>query len=158
MPCMGKKSGFASEVTIINFSGKRSTGVHIRKLFENTGRKPLLVDAGLETVPYHRGGKIVGQRVTKFTSGSVDYNPSEFVAHVHDLEKARLGELPVRYPRSSISDLSQQGPDALGGAGPGPPRPSTSTTNRGHWQELIPEGPPGLLEILTTFGEPRVSD
>ena len=55
-------------------------------------------------------------------------------------------------------EVGQFGPDTRGGAGPGPLTTPTSTTNREEWQELIPEGPPGLLEILTTFGEPRVSD
>ena len=79
-----KKPGFAREVTIISFSGDEMGGAYARKLFENAGRKPLLIHAGVETGRY-RGG---GQRVTKFTSGSVEYSPSEFVAYVHDLEKA----------------------------------------------------------------------
>ncbi len=77
-------------------------------------------------------------------------------------EKRAKSRSPMITPKGTTVPQSigtgQQGPDALGGAGPGPPRQPTSTTNRGRWQELIPEGPPGLLEILTTFGEPRVSD
>ncbi len=38
------------------------------------------------------------------------------------------------------------------------PEQQASTTNTENWQELIPEGQPGLLKTLTTFGEPRVSD
>ena len=79
-----RRPEFARKVTIINFSGKERTGVHIRELFENAGRKPLLVHAGLKTGPSGGGG----QKVTMFTSGSDEYSPSEFVAHVHHLEEA----------------------------------------------------------------------
>ncbi len=148
---------FPSEVTILNLSGDMKRGTDLRDKLRALNLDPLVVDAKQQGLWKAVG---IGKKwmLLGFTSDGKNYTPNDFVKHVHDLEKARLGELPVRYPGSSISDSYQQGPDALGGAGPGPPRPSTSTTNRGHWQELIPEGPPGLLEILTTFGEPRVSD
>ena len=80
----GEKKGFAFEVTIMNFSGNEGTGEGIRTLFQNAGRKPLLVHAGLETCTYCNGG----ERVAKFTTHLGEHSPSEFVAHVHDLEQA----------------------------------------------------------------------
>ena len=80
----GRKKGFASEVTIINFSGNEGTGEGIRTLFQDAGRNPLLVHAGVE-MGRSRGGV---RKVTKFTSGSVEYGRSEFVKYVHGLEQA----------------------------------------------------------------------
>ena len=80
----GERPEFARKVTILNFSGKEETGEHVRKLFEPTGRKPLLVHAGLETTTYGSGGR----RAVSFTSGSVEYRPPEFVEYIHGLEEA----------------------------------------------------------------------
>ena len=89
----GKIKGFARELTIINFSGRRKTGEDIQSSFEDAGRKPLLVHAGLETNHYRNAGN----RVIKFTSGSTEYSPSEFVEYVRDLEKAH--NLPLMAAR-----------------------------------------------------------
>ncbi len=84
MDALGRyEQGFARETTIINFSGNVKTGKKIKEWFLKAGRDPLLVHAGLETEPIPNGGL----QVTKFTSGSVEYKPSEFVAHVHGLEE-----------------------------------------------------------------------
>ena len=110
----GRKKGFAFEVTIMNFSGNEGTGEGIRTLFQNAGRKPLLVHAGLETA-VSRGGR--GQQVTTFTSGSVEYGRSEFVEYVQKLQSAH--KLRSQEPESltvsiPLSDRVQAGQYAVG--------------------------------------------
>ncbi len=84
-----RKQGFARETTIINFSGNTRTGEEIRKLFLDTGRDPLLLNAEVETDYTGRGGQLV----TSFTTDTGKYRPSEFLAHVHDLEKSHFPPL-----------------------------------------------------------------
>ncbi len=144
---------FASEVTIINFAANSSNAKTIQGRLKGMGMNPLLLDvtATGDMATLARGKSYV---LEKFTAGQRSYPPEDFAKYVHSEEdKFRQSN-----NLSGGIEVGQLGPDALGGAGPGPPRQPTSTTNRGRWQELIPEGPPGLLEILTTFGEPRVSD
>ncbi len=84
-----RRPEFARELTIINFSGNTRTGEEIKELFQSTGRKPLLVHAGLKTDATRSGGQVV----TSFTTDKGNYKPSEFLAHVHDLEKSHFPQL-----------------------------------------------------------------
>ncbi len=84
-----RRPKFARELTIINFSGNTRTGEEIKELFQSTGRKPLLVHAGLKTDATRSGGQVV----TSFTTDKGNYKPSEFLAHVHDLEKSHFPPL-----------------------------------------------------------------
>ncbi len=95
-----RRPGFASQVTITDFSGKEGTGVDIRKLFQNTGRYPLLVHAGLETDDTRSGGQVV----TSFTTDKGNYKPSEFVAHVHKLEKSHLPQLLTAQEETTLRE------------------------------------------------------
>ena len=87
----GERPGVARKVTILNFSGKEETGEYVRRLFEPTGRKPLLIHAGLETTTHGTGGR----RVVSFTSGSVAYRPPAFVEYVHGLEETHRASITV---------------------------------------------------------------
>ncbi len=71
---------------------------------------------------------------------------------------AATGQSTTQLPDSPPMPGYSQPQEMQGTLDEFPPEQQASTTNTENWQELIPEGPPGLLKILTTFGEPRVSD